>query len=192
MQTGSDTPRTISRLAERGITEVLNFQDFRCKGRADIYIREYLRELGREACRDRDFILTSEEGTRFLNQYLEQNPSILLAIGLIFQLKVGLNFTNECLFMRHLRADAKCPGCNNSTEDVKHLIEHCPRYETLRKRLREVLEGTGLEASRLVDVALYNDTTCKAWRNMEECVRKRKDKYIKNFIEIYLRQGKDW
>ena len=85
--------------------------------------------------------------------------------------------------MRHLRADTKCPGCNISTEDVKHLIEHCLKYETLRKRLREELEGTGLEASRLVDVALYGDTTRKAWRDMEKCVRKRADSSIKNFTE---------
>ena len=34
-----------------------------------------------------------------------------------------------------------------------------------------------------MDVALYGDTTRKAWRNMEEFVRKKADSNIKNFIE---------
>ena len=53
----------------------------------------------------------------------------------------------------------------------------------LKKRLREELEETGLEASRLLDMSLHGDTTRKAWRDMEECVRKRADSNIKNFIE---------
>ena len=42
--------------------------------------------------------------------------------------------------MRHLRADTKCLECNSGTEDAKHLIEHCPKYERLRKRLREKMD----------------------------------------------------
>ena len=34
-----------------------------------------------------------------------------------------------------------------------------------------------------MDVALYGDTTRKAWRDMEKCVRKRADSSIKNFTE---------
>ena len=51
---------------------------------------------------------------------------------------------------------------------MKHLIEYRSNNGTLRKRLREELEGTGLEAARLVEATLCGNATHKAWRNREE------------------------
>ena len=63
-----------------------------------------------------------------------------LSTGLIFQLRSGSNFTNDCLHTRHLKAEPKCLGCGAWKEDVEHVIEFCELYQNQRNELKEELE----------------------------------------------------
>ena len=56
-------------------------------------------------------------------EYLLQNSSMFLSTGLIFQLRSGSNFRNDCLHTRHLKDEPKCLGCGAWKEDVEHIIE---------------------------------------------------------------------
>ena len=69
-------------------------------------------------------------------EYLLQNTSMYLSTGLIFQLRSGSNFKNDCLHTRHLKAEPKCLGCGAWKEDVEHVIESCELYQDERKIIK--------------------------------------------------------
>ncbi|CAG9328917.1 unnamed protein product [Blepharisma stoltei] len=99
--------------------------------------------------------------------FMKYNSEKQLAIGSIHKLRAGFNFSNHNAHMRHLALTGKCDTCSNE-ETEEHIIEDCPRYESLRARLLEDLEGACFpwREFRLAEVVLYShnfEAKLKKW-----------------------------
>jgi hypothetical protein len=118
-----------------------------------------------------------------------------LGTSLIFQLRAGSNFTNECRYIRHLTVDPKCPMCEAPTESVEHVIEDCQAYKDLRTKLKEILQETdqSINHLKLTDITIESAEYLqiidkeKSTEKIKELWRidKEKKKYLE---EIYKRR----
>ena len=103
-----------------------------------------------------------------------------LGTSLIFQLRAGSNFTNECRCIRHLTADPKCPMCGAPTESVEHIIEDCQAYEDLRAKIKETLQETAYSMNQLK----LTDITIESAEYLQIIEKERSTEKIKELWRI--------
>ena len=87
-------------------------------------------------------------------EYLIHNASMKLETGLIFQLRSGSNFTNQCKNIRHLSSVESCLFCPCKTESVYHVLVECKKYKYQRDKLKSELKN--LMGEITAEHELYN------------------------------------
>jgi hypothetical protein len=50
----------------------------------------------------------------------------------------------------NIKEGATCSGCGDAKETVHHFLIVCPKYETLRHKMRKVVDETGMKMEKLL------------------------------------------
>ncbi|CAG9319464.1 unnamed protein product [Blepharisma stoltei] len=122
--------------------------------------------------------------------YLRGTPAMNGATSIIFGLRAGSNFTNQCRYTRHIIDSPDCKFCGKPVEDEVHVIEECEAYEESRIKITEFLKGLlkdDFSLLKLTEIVLYSwrleqVMKKKCWREIE-ALNKNVNGFFKEILE---------